>query len=137
MAAYGRSTTGNSFWMRSHRRLSAASIAIEGYAREMRAAPVSSSPRRWPLAPALWRRRIGEAQHAAFICGSRTAPRATRSRPGKPSPNADAANLADVHPTVEEVRRAVIDGRPGMPKGLVGGDDVDSVAAYVVAEDER
>src|SRR5438034_1288902 len=41
MAAYGRSTTGNSFWIRSHRRLSAASIAIEGYARGMRAAPVS------------------------------------------------------------------------------------------------
>ena len=64
--------------------------------------------------------------------GSRTAPPATRSRPGKPSPNPDAANLAEVHPTVEEVRRAVIDGRPGMPKGLVGGDDVDDVAAYVV-----
>jgi len=30
------------------------------------------------------------------------------------------------------VRRAIIDGRPGMPKGLVGGDDVDKVAAYVV-----
>ncbi len=26
----------------------------------------------------------------------------------------------------------MIDGRPGMPKGLVGGDDVDEVAAYVV-----
>ena len=51
---------------------------------------------------------------------------------GKPSPNTNAANLAEVRPTVEEVRRAVIDGRPGMPKGLVGGDDVDAVAAYVV-----
>jgi cytochrome c551 len=51
---------------------------------------------------------------------------------GKPSPNTNAANLADVHPTHEEVRRAIIDGRPGMPKGLVGGDDVDKVAAYVV-----
>jgi hypothetical protein len=30
------------------------------------------------------------------------------------------------------VRRAIIDGRPGMPKGLVGGDDVDAVADYVV-----
>jgi hypothetical protein len=37
-----------------------------------------------------------------------------------------------VHPTREQVRRAVIDGRPGMPKGLVGGDSVDKVAEYVV-----
>jgi cytochrome c551 len=51
---------------------------------------------------------------------------------GKPSPNTNAANLAEAHPTREEVRRAIIDGRPGMPKGLVGGDDVDKVAAYVV-----
>jgi hypothetical protein len=35
------------------------------------------------------------------------------------------------------VRRAVIDGRPGMPKGLLGGDDVDSIAAYVVARTKR
>jgi hypothetical protein len=32
---------------------------------------------------------------------------------------------------------AVIDGRPGMPKGLLGGDDVDSIAAYVVARTTR
>jgi cytochrome c551 len=50
----------------------------------------------------------------------------------KPSPNTNAANLAEVRPTREEVRRAIIDGRPGMPKGLVGGDEVDKVAAYVV-----
>jgi len=37
----------------------------------------------------------------------------------------------------EQVRRAVIDGRPGMPKGLLGGDDVDSIAAYVVARTKR
>ena len=51
---------------------------------------------------------------------------------GKPSPNTNAANLSEVHPTREEVRRAIIDGRPGMPKGLVGGDTVDQVADYVV-----
>jgi cytochrome c551 len=51
---------------------------------------------------------------------------------GKPSPNTNASNLAETHPTREEVRRAVIDGRPGMPKGLVGGDSVDKVADYVV-----
>jgi len=56
---------------------------------------------------------------------------------GKPSPNADAANLAEVRPTREEVRRAIIDGRPGMPKGLVGGDDVDRVADYVVEKTAR
>jgi mono/diheme cytochrome c family protein len=51
---------------------------------------------------------------------------------GKPSPNTDAANLAELHPTREDVRRAIIDGRPGMPKGLIGGDNVDQVADYVV-----
>lgn len=55
----------------------------------------------------------------------------------KPSPNVDAKNLWDVHPTREQVRRAVIDGRPGMPKGLLGGDDVDAIAAFVVARTKR
>jgi mono/diheme cytochrome c family protein len=57
--------------------------------------------------------------------------------PGRKSPDVAAANLSAVHPSVEQVRRAVIDGRPGMPKGLVGGDDVDSIAAYVVARTKR
>jgi hypothetical protein len=35
------------------------------------------------------------------------------------------------------VRRAVIDGRPGMPKGLLGGDDVDSIAVYVATRTKR
>jgi hypothetical protein len=48
-----------------------------------------------------------------------------------------AKNLWDVHPTREQVRRAVIDGRPGMPKGLLGGDDVDAIAAFVVARTKR
>jgi mono/diheme cytochrome c family protein len=56
---------------------------------------------------------------------------------GKPSPVVGAKNLWDVHPTREQVRRAVIDGRPGMPKGLLGGDDVDAIAAYVVARTRR
>ena len=51
--------------------------------------------------------------------------------PGRQSPDVHARNLADVHLSIEQVRRAVIDGRPGMPKGLLGGDDVDSIAAYV------
>ena len=57
--------------------------------------------------------------------------------PGKPSPDVDAKNLWDVHPTREQVRRAVIDGRRGMPKGLLGGDDVDAIAAFVVARTKR
>jgi mono/diheme cytochrome c family protein len=96
----------------------------------MRAAPVSILAASLALAPACGGGGSG-GSGAAFLweqncaaCHSLTA--------GKPSPNTDAANLAEVRPTVEEVRRAVIDGRPGMPKGLVGGDDVDTVAAYVV-----
>ncbi|HEY3765419.1 MAG TPA: cytochrome c [Gaiellales bacterium] len=57
--------------------------------------------------------------------------------PGRASPDVDAKNLSAVHPTRQQVRRAVIDGRPGMPKGLLGGDDVDSIAAYVVARTKR
>jgi mono/diheme cytochrome c family protein len=57
--------------------------------------------------------------------------------PGRASPDVNAKNLWDVHPSREQVRRAVIDGRPGMPKGLLGGDDVDSIAAYVVARTTR
>jgi mono/diheme cytochrome c family protein len=56
---------------------------------------------------------------------------------GKASPVVDAKNLWDAHPTREQVRRAVIDGRPGMPKGLLGGDDVDAIAAFVVARTTR
>ncbi len=57
--------------------------------------------------------------------------------PGRRSPDVAAANLSDVRPGLEAVRRAVIDGRPGMPKGLLGGADVDSIAAYVVARTKR
>jgi mono/diheme cytochrome c family protein len=56
---------------------------------------------------------------------------------GRPSPDVRAPNLADTRPTLEEVRRAVIDGRPGMPKGLLGDGDVDDIAAYVVARTSR
>ena len=45
----------------------------------------------------------------------------------------NAANLLDPanRPQLEQVRRAMIDGRPGMPKGLLGGSDVDQIAAYL------
>jgi mono/diheme cytochrome c family protein len=96
----------------------------------MRAVPVSVLAASLVLAPACGGGgKTGTGAAFAFeqncaACHSITA--------GKPSPNTDAANLADVRPTREEVRRAIIDGRPGMPKGLVGGDDVDAVADYVV-----
>ena len=95
----------------------------------MRAAPVSILAASLALAPACGGGSGGS--HAAFTWEQNCAACHSLAA-GKPSPNPDAANLAEVRPTVEEVRRAVIDGRPGMPKGLVGGNDVDAVAAYVV-----
>jgi mono/diheme cytochrome c family protein len=52
---------------------------------------------------------------------------------GAAAPVARAANLLDpsTRPQLEQVRRAIIDGRPGMPKGLLGGSDVDQIAAYL------
>ena len=47
------------------------------------------------------------------------------------TPVADAPNLLAGSYTVEQVRRAVIDGRKGMPKGLLGGNDVDQIADYI------
>jgi mono/diheme cytochrome c family protein len=56
---------------------------------------------------------------------------------GALSPAVGAKNLWNAHPSYQQVRRAVIDGRPGMPKGLLGGDDVDAIAAYVTARVKR
>jgi mono/diheme cytochrome c family protein len=52
---------------------------------------------------------------------------------GQDTPVERAANLLDAssRPQLEQVRRAIIDGRPGMPKGLLGGSDVDQIAAYL------
>jgi mono/diheme cytochrome c family protein len=58
-------------------------------------------------------------------------------RAGAPSPVAAAPNLVDLRPTVEQVRRAVIDGRRGMRAGLLGGSDVDQVARYVAEAARR
>ena len=52
--------------------------------------------------------------------------------PQAQTPVVAAPNLFTTPLTVEQVRRAVIDGRPGMPAGLVGGDDVDEVARWIV-----
>jgi len=51
--------------------------------------------------------------------------------PGAKTPNPKAQNLFDVELTREQVRRAIIDGRKGMPKGLLGGSDVDEIADYL------
>ena len=51
-----------------------------------------------------------------------------------PDPNASNLLAADPKPGVEQVRRAIIDGRPGMPKGLAGGRDVDAIAEYLAGE---
>jgi mono/diheme cytochrome c family protein len=49
------------------------------------------------------------------------------------SPVVNAANLLDPshRPAYEAVRRAILDGRKGMPKGLLGDGDVDQLAAYL------
>ena len=48
-------------------------------------------------------------------------------------PVTEAPNILAGGYAVEQVRRAVIDGRPGMPKGLLGGHDVDEIAAYLAS----
>jgi mono/diheme cytochrome c family protein len=47
------------------------------------------------------------------------------------TPVPEAPNLLAGSYTVEQVRRAEIDGRKGMPKGLLGGNDVDQIAGYI------
>jgi mono/diheme cytochrome c family protein len=76
------------------------------------------------------------AQHQRFLW-TQSCAECHAIEQGSASPDVNAKNLWDSHPTYEQVRRAVIDGRPGMPKGLLGGDDVDAIAAYVVARTKR
>jgi cytochrome c551 len=101
----------------------------------MRAAPVSLLAASLALAPACG--GGGSSGSDAKFIWEQNCAACHALAPGEQSPNPDAANLAEVHPTREQVRRAVIDGRPGMPKGLVGGDGVDKVAAYVVQKTSR
>jgi mono/diheme cytochrome c family protein len=56
--------------------------------------------------------------------------------PNALTPDPAAVNLLNPahRPTLEQVRRAIIDGRTGMPAGLIGGSDVDLVAAYLSKE---
>jgi mono/diheme cytochrome c family protein len=75
----------------------------------------------------------GAAQHERYLW-VQTCAACHAIAPGRQSPDVNARNLWDVHPALEQVRRAVIDGRPGMPKGLLGGSDVDQIAAYLSGE---
>ena len=99
-------------------------------------ADVRAAPLLLPLALAATAAGCGggdnAAQHQRYLW-VQTCAACHAIAPGRQSPDVTAANLAVVRPGLEQVRRAVIDGRPGMPKGLLGGDDVDSIAAYVVA----
>jgi mono/diheme cytochrome c family protein len=99
-------------------------------------ADVRAAPLLLPLALAATAAGCGggdnAAQHQRYLW-VQTCAACHAIAPGRQSPDVTAPNLAVVRPGLEQVRRAVIDGRPGMPKGLLGGDDVDSIAAYVVA----
>ena|SRR5438105_13825770 len=72
------------------------------------------------------------AHHVRYLYMQKCAACHGVSSTAKP-PALRAANLLDPanRPTLEQVRRAIIDGRPGMPKGLLGGSDVDQIAAYL------
>jgi mono/diheme cytochrome c family protein len=98
-------------------------------------ADVRAAPLLLPLALAATAAGCGggdnAAQHQRYLW-VQTCAACHAIAPGRQSPDVTAPNLAVVRPGLEQVRRAVIDGRPGMPKGLLGGDDVDSIAAYVV-----
>jgi mono/diheme cytochrome c family protein len=107
--------------------LSAASIKTEGYARAVKVA----------AATLLSLLIVGSA------CGSESAVNHQRYlyvqkcagchgiSAAAQTPVAAAPNLLAGSYTVEQVRRAVIDGRKGMPKGLLGGTDVDEIAGYI------
>jgi mono/diheme cytochrome c family protein len=103
-------------------------------------ADVRAAPLLLPLALAATAAGCGggdsAAQHQRYLW-VQTCAACHAIAPGRQSPDVDAKNLWDAHPGREQVRRAVIDGRPGMPKGLLGGDDVDSIAAYVMGRTKR
>jgi mono/diheme cytochrome c family protein len=53
------------------------------------------------------------------------------------SPVVAAPNLYDLHPTRTQIVNAVAHGRPGMPRRLVTGDDLERVIDYVLQETAR
>jgi mono/diheme cytochrome c family protein len=56
---------------------------------------------------------------------------------GQPSPVAAAPNLWDVHPSEEQLRRAIEYGSVGMPAKLVHGGDEGLVIDYVLEQTAR
>jgi hypothetical protein len=96
-----------------------ASIEPEGYARGMRAPapdPLALAASATPAAAAASRRPPPALPVHAEV---RRVPRRLAQR--KPSPVSNAPTCGRPPGPSEQVRRAVIDGRPGMPKGLLGG----------------
>src|SRR5262249_8331713 len=108
---------------------SASSIEHEGYARGMRTAAIA----------------LAIALVTATACGGESASHHSKYlymqkcaachgvASGQDTPVVKAANLLDAasRPRRERGRRAITDGRPGMPRGLLGGWDVDQIAAYL------
>jgi mono/diheme cytochrome c family protein len=69
-------------------------------------------------------------ERAAFLWEQRCAP-CHSIDPAEPSPALAAPNLGEHPPSAERIRRAVSEGLPGMPAGLVGDDELDELVAYV------
>jgi mono/diheme cytochrome c family protein len=113
--------------------LSAASIKIEGYARAVRIAAATT------LAVVLVAGAAcgGEStvSHQRYLYAQKCASCHGVSAAAQ-TPVTEAPNLLAGSYTVEQVRRAVIDGRKGMPKGLLGGKDVDQIADYIAHHGE-
>jgi mono/diheme cytochrome c family protein len=109
--------------------LSAASIEHEGYARGVRAPVI---PIALALLVACGCGGESASHHARYLYMQKCAACHGVSADAK-TPVTNAQNLLDPtnRPQLEQVRRAIIDGRPGMPKGLLGGSDVDQIAAWL------
>jgi mono/diheme cytochrome c family protein len=56
---------------------------------------------------------------------------------GALSPVVAAPNLYDLHPTRAQITDAVAHGRPGMPRRLLAGDDLEHVIDYILQETAR
>ncbi len=56
---------------------------------------------------------------------------------GDLSPVAAAPNLYDLHPSREQIADAVAHGRPGMPRRLLVGGDLEQAIEYILQETSR
>ncbi|HEU0193760.1 MAG TPA: cytochrome c [Gaiellales bacterium] len=73
----------------------------------------------------------GSSEHDRHVIFEQNCAACHSISPGKPSPVAKALNLYDLHPSPAQVRRAITEGAPGMPRNLVKGDAVGEVVQYV------